>query len=63
MSRAGLEPMTARKSWVRHQEELPRMNDDWILEVEGGGLRETTFPAGGETNSENIWTPKTYAAF
>lgn len=55
--------MTPRKSWVRHQEELPRMNDDWILEVEGGGLRETTFLAGGETNSENIWTPKTYAAF
>ena len=63
MSWAGLEPETARKSWVRHQEELPRMKDDWILEVEGEGLRKTTFLTGGETNSENISTPKTFTAF
>lgn len=58
MSQAGLEPVTARKSWVKHQE-LPRMKDYQILEVEGGGLRETTFLRGGETNLENIWASRT----
>lgn len=58
MSQAALGPVPARKSWVRHQEELPRVKDYWILEVEGGGLKETSFLMGRNANPENIWTPK-----